>query len=100
MKIIWAWCLGEGKSALVREKEPLDDNEDARSVAAGPLSGGSYTWLRPPPLGRHSAQPPLPPSITAPQDRPPGQGRLDIAMWKLLTILNAILRDHRSRLPA
>jgi hypothetical protein len=27
-----AWCLEEGKSAVVREKEPLDDPEETHGV--------------------------------------------------------------------
>jgi hypothetical protein len=32
VKVICAWCLEEGKPALVREKEPLDDPEESHGV--------------------------------------------------------------------
>jgi hypothetical protein len=34
VKVICAWCLEEGKPAVVREKEPLDDPEDTHGVCA------------------------------------------------------------------
>ncbi len=32
MKVVCAWCLEEGKPALVREKEPLEDPEETHGV--------------------------------------------------------------------
>jgi hypothetical protein len=32
MKVICSWCKAEGKPALVREKEPLENPEDTHGV--------------------------------------------------------------------
>jgi hypothetical protein len=34
MRVICPWCLEEGRPALVREKEPLDDPEETHGVCA------------------------------------------------------------------
>jgi hypothetical protein len=31
-EVVCSWCEGEGKPALVREKEPLDDSEETHGV--------------------------------------------------------------------
>jgi hypothetical protein len=32
MRVVCSWCEEEGKPALVREKEPLDDPEETHGV--------------------------------------------------------------------
>jgi hypothetical protein len=32
MRVICAWCEAEGKQAIVREKEPLDDPDETHGV--------------------------------------------------------------------
>lgn len=32
MKVICSWCEAEGRQAVIREKEPLDDPEETHGV--------------------------------------------------------------------
>ncbi len=34
MRVVCAWCDAEGKPAVVREKDPLDDPEETHGVCA------------------------------------------------------------------
>jgi hypothetical protein len=34
MRVICSWCEAEGKPAVVREKEPLDDPEETHGVCS------------------------------------------------------------------
>jgi hypothetical protein len=34
VKVVCAWCLEEGRPAIVREKEPFDDPDETHGVCA------------------------------------------------------------------
>jgi hypothetical protein len=36
MRVVCSWCEAEGKPALVREKEPLEDPEETHGVCKEP----------------------------------------------------------------